>query len=144
MFPILMVVSVIPCVLSARAVIDPRVESSRASPSAVKRWFHVFMCTSAEGWPRRYRESSRASTLPQRARQARPDVGPGFVHVGRGGRARGCDLPDPLVDLVLAPVAHGRRDALQDPGRRLLDGQWPATRHRGPALARVESLLRPV
>ena len=29
-FPILMVVSVIPCRLSARAVIDPRIESSRA------------------------------------------------------------------------------------------------------------------
>src|SRR5262249_21792607 len=40
-----MVVSVIPCVLSARAAVDPRAESSRASPSA-----RSFMGTSAKGW----------------------------------------------------------------------------------------------
>jgi hypothetical protein len=44
-----MVVSVFPCVLSARAAVEPTIKQSRASPSVRKREGRVFMCTSAKG-----------------------------------------------------------------------------------------------
>src|SRR4030095_14457749 len=85
--------------------------------------------------------SQNGSGLPKRARQTRPDVGPCRVDVGRSGRARGRDLANPLVDLVLPPIAHGRRHTLEHPEGGVLDRGRPAALHLGPPLAKVEAAV---
>src|SRR5262245_29561529 len=113
MFPILIVVSVIPCMLSAPAGADPSASASRVTPRIARNRARFVMCTSpnalAKSWRRSAssvwcRKVARLSRLTERAGQARPDVGPGRLHVGRRGQALGDYGLDALVDLVLAPV----------------------------------------
>src|SRR5262249_21092087 len=84
------------------------------------------------------REPSLRSALPERAGEAGADVGPGRLRVGGGGWARGGDLADPVVDLVLTPVAHGGRHAPEDALGGILDGGRPGPLHLRPPRAEVE------
>src|SRR5687767_12073232 len=128
-----MVVSVMPCVLSAPAVIGSRASVSRASPSAMTTRVRLFMLTSSAGWSR----PRSGSRLAQRPCQAGADLGPGGLHVGRRGRALGHDRLDPVVDLVLAPVPHRRRHPLEEPRGGVLDGRRPPLLELGPPAAEV-------
>ena len=78
------------------------------------------------GLPRAPRVEPRTARPPSAARR-RPRA-PG------GPRRR--DRLDALVDLVLAPVAHGRRHALEDPQRGVLDRGRPPALHLGAARPR--------
>src|SRR5581483_3651619 len=123
MLPILMVVAVIPWVLSAPAGPTSQPSATRPRTSATTRRA-VFMVSSTArcvGAP----EPPRASPA-ERPGQAGPDRGPGGVDVGDRRGPLGRDRLDPVVDLVLAPVAHRGGHRIQELHRRVLERRGPA------------------
>src|SRR4026209_1748568 len=69
--------------------------------------------------------SRRRRLRAERARQPRADLGPRALDIGDRRRSLGGDGLDAVVDLVLAPVADGRRYALAQLHRCLLPRPRP-------------------
>src|SRR5262245_33517279 len=164
MFPILIVVSVMPWVLSAPAGPAPARASraaaratrvsllrmailrrGRASPVRVLsgRWRRGIRRERAGPGPDRrppirWAGPWRRSGLPERPRQASADLPPRRLDVGHRRGPGGRDDLHGGVDLVLAPVPHGVRHLLEQPHGRILERGRPAALELGAPSAIVE------